>query len=74
MEDAPKEVYIAVLKDGGFYLGGKILNAVHGSKSDDVAISDLLDDSDDCEFHVFKRIATVGPMPKAERPITRYNI
>lgn len=66
--------YIAVTKEHGFYRDGRILDAVHQTGLDK-AMAILSDNKEEeAEFHVFKRVATVGPGPKPERPITRYNI
>lgn len=75
--DEPKDsTYIAVIKDGGYFLGGKITTAVYGPMTTDAAIANLSEDDEDVEFHVFKRVATVGPQPKPlplpERTVTRY--
>lgn len=67
------DTYIAVVKaEYGYFLGGRITGALTGAKSTDGAIEDLQEDAPSEEYHIFRRVATVGPIPQPEREVTRY--
>ena len=65
--------YIAVVKaEYGYFLGGRIVSAISGPMNTDTAIESLEEDAPEGEFHIFRRVATVGPIPQPERKGTGY--
>ncbi len=75
--DEPKPkgdgTYIAVVKaEYGYFLGGRIVSAISGPMYADTAIESIQEDAPPEEFHIFRRVATVGPIPQPERKVTRY--
>ncbi len=67
------DTYIAVVKaEYGYFLGGRIVSAISGPMYADTAIESIQEDAPPEEFHIFRRVATVGPIPQPERKVTRY--
>lgn len=75
--EAPKEeperdnCYIAVEGKPYRWKEGRILAGITGEDIDAVKFwsESALSDG---EFHIFRRVATVGPIPQPEREVTRY--
>lgn len=75
--EAPKEepkrdnCYIAVKGKPYRWMEGRILAGITGEDIDAVKFwsESALSDG---EFHIFRRVATVGPIPQPEREVTRY--
>ena len=63
------DCYIAVNGRPDDWIGGQVLNAISMPSSDPIA---ALADTLSTEFHIFRRVATVGPIPQPERKVTRY--
>ena len=63
--------YIAVVKDGDSWVGGKINASVVGPSTDADRVIDTCEHVEG-EYHIFRRVATVGPIPQPGRKVTRY--
>lgn len=57
----------------GFWSSGKILGSMSGPYNPtDSVIEASARTGPKGEFHIFRRVATVGPIPQPERKVTRY--
>lgn len=62
--------YIAVEGDTGLWANGRILSSCSTPAVDPYT---ALENASQDEYHIFRRVATVGPIPQPERKVTRYD-
>lgn len=76
--EAPKEepkrdnCYIAIRGEYDKWLDQKPLDAIEEYPDDPVNAFSTIHGNYPGEFHIFRRVATVGPIPQPEREVTRY--
>ena len=76
--EAPKEepkrdnCYIAIRGEYDKWLDQKPLDAIEEYPDDPVNAFSTIHGNYPGEFHIFRRVATVGPIPQSERKVTRY--
>lgn len=63
------DCYIAVTGNPHNWGGGEILGGISDPRPD--VVGDFMRRNEG-EFHIFRRVATVGPIPQPERKVTRY--